>query len=173
MLNETVKLTLIGLIILLLHVGLTPLIEINGVKPDLLLVFVISIAIRRGSYAGLAAGFTAGLAQDVISLGFLGVMALVKSSVAFWSGKWTEKRDSSLKPVGWFMLITVAAIVQDGAASLFLLQGSSIGLIDYLIFNIVPASLYTGVLGLLWSLAPIGGRKSERLVPVRSKRSAR
>ena len=173
MLSRIVKAFAWGLLILLAQIVLAPLLAIKGIRPDLLLIFVISMAIRRGSYAGLAAGFVAGLAQDIISVGFIGVLALSKSTVAFWAGRFVEKQETAVGPFGWFILLFFAALVQDFIATLFLLQGSPIGLFEYLFFNVLPAALYTGVIGYLWALAPVGKRRTDRQVSVRSKRIMR
>ncbi len=167
MLSDIVKASTWGLLILLAQVVLAPVLEIRGIRPDLLLIFAVSMAMRRGSHAGLAAGFLTGLAQDALSTGFIGVMALAKGTVAFWIGRWHEKHEGAISPFGWFILLFIAALIQDFLASLFLLQGSPVGIVEYLWFNILPSGLYTGVMGFLWALAPIGRRRSERSTPVR------
>lgn len=52
-------------------------IRIYDVKPNLLLVFVISIALLRGNTEGAAVGFFAGLAHDVTGGKVLGFFALL------------------------------------------------------------------------------------------------
>ncbi len=168
-LGDIAKLVVWGGLVFLAQTVLAPLIDINGIRPDFLLIFVMSVTLKRGRYAGLAAGFLAGIAQDSISLGFLGVMALAKCSIAFWSGKWLEKRDSDLSSIGWLILIVIAAFVQDIFAGLFLLQGSSVGMLEYIFRSVIPAGFYTGVFGFLWYLTPFGKRRYIRRVQLRKK----
>ena len=170
MLSEIAGIFALGLIVLVAQIGIAPLMDVNGVRPDLMLVFVMALTIRRGAYAGLVAGFAAGLAQDIVSLGFIGVLAFTKSTVAFWSGTWLERREAPLGPVGWLVLLTLAASVQDFVASLFLLQGSRIGLVEYFINTVLPASIYTGIFGFIWSIIPFARRRTGRQSHPKSKR---
>ena len=158
---------------LLAQIVLTPLLEIRGIRPDLLLIFVLVITLKHGKYAGLAAGFSFGLIQDSFSLGFLGVMALSKSTVAFWSGKWLENREKVLNLSGWFVLIVVATFAQDFISALFVLQGSHIGIFEYTFRNIIPTAIYTTIIGSIWFIAPFGKTKGTQKFQPRLKRSKR
>jgi rod shape-determining protein MreD len=61
---------------LLLQTTLLQYMEIYGVKPNLLVVFVITVALLRGSEEGGAVGLFAGLAADLMFGGVLGFYAL-------------------------------------------------------------------------------------------------
>ncbi|MDP8240742.1 MAG: rod shape-determining protein MreD [Candidatus Hatepunaea meridiana] len=170
MLIEIVKTFIYGVIVLIAQIGLSPLLEISGVKPDLLMIFVMLLMVRNGAYAGLIAGFMAGIAQDLISIGITGVLALAKSTIAFWLGRLLGGQDTSLKPTGWFLLLSLASLVHNFFVSLFLLQGSDIGLFEYLIKNVIPSSLYTGIIGYIWILLPFGRKKPEERLLSRTRR---
>lgn len=58
----------------------------RGVAIDLVLVVVIFVALVNGPTAGLLAGSVAGLAQDALAGGVVGVGGLAKSLVGFLSG---------------------------------------------------------------------------------------
>ena len=47
-LGEILKLFLWGIVVFLAQAGLTPLLEINGIRPDLLLIFVMTVVFHRG-----------------------------------------------------------------------------------------------------------------------------
>ncbi len=70
----------------LAHATLAPALRIADVAPDIPLIVVILLALRRGSEFGCAAGFVAGLLQDVAAGGLLGVQALTKALVGFGLG---------------------------------------------------------------------------------------
>lgn len=171
--SEIVKLTLAGLFFLILQIFIAPLISISDVKPDILLIYVMVIAVTRGSYTGLAAGFLVGLLQDMASMGVLGVMALSKSSLAFWGGLWIEQRESSMSFWTWMLIIIPAALFQDWLSGLFLLQGVRTGLIEYYIFNSIPSAFYTGFLGLMFALSPQGSRILFKGIQSRTRRFSR
>jgi len=56
------------------------------VAVDLVLVVVVYVALSRGSVTGLATGTVAGLIQDSLSTGVIGIGGLAKSMVGFVAG---------------------------------------------------------------------------------------
>src|SRR5947209_18896779 len=65
------------------HATLGPALRIVDVAPDIPLIVVVLLALRRGPEFGCGAGFLAGLLQDAASGGMLGVQALTKASIGF------------------------------------------------------------------------------------------
>jgi len=65
------------LIIASIQSTLVDYIKINNVKPNLLLIFIISIALLRGNIEGGIVGFFAGLVQDILFGKVLGFYALI------------------------------------------------------------------------------------------------
>src|SRR2546430_14279934 len=65
------------------HATVAPALGIGGVTPDLPLIVVVLLALRRGPEFGCAAGFAAGLLQDAAGGGLLGVQALTKAVIGF------------------------------------------------------------------------------------------
>ena len=53
---------------------------------DLILVAVVFVALRSGPITGLLSGAVAGLAQDALSSGFIGIGGLAKTVVGFLAG---------------------------------------------------------------------------------------
>jgi len=58
----------------------------SGTAIDLVLIVVVYIAIKSGPATGLLAGTVAGLLQDALSSGILGIGGLAKTIVGFISG---------------------------------------------------------------------------------------
>jgi rod shape-determining protein MreD len=65
------------------HATLTPLVSIAGVTPDLPLIMVVLLALRRGPEFGSLAGFVTGLLQDAAGGGLIGVQAMTKAVIGF------------------------------------------------------------------------------------------
>jgi hypothetical protein len=126
-------------------------------------------------YAGLACGFAAGLFQDALSSGVLGVLAFTRSSIGYWLGWWLQRRSAVLGILGWSLSVLVAALVQDLLAAMILLQGSQLELGRYFLQTIIPSSFYTAVVALLWTLAPLGERSRQplKVAPVRLRKMGR
>lgn len=70
----------------LVQASLVPALRIADVAPDIPLIVVVLLALRRGPEFGCASGFAAGLLQDMAGGGLLGVQALTKALVGFFIG---------------------------------------------------------------------------------------
>jgi rod shape-determining protein MreD len=84
-------------------------IDVFGAAPDLLLVTLVAIALLRGSVAGAAGGFFAGLVVDTATLGTLGLTSLVLTLAGFWIGRYGETtgRDRAHAPYLSIAVVTV------------------------------------------------------------------
>ena len=72
--------------------AINPIIEVFGVSPDFILIFVVFVALRYGAVAGVVWGFAAGLVEDVYGpLEWLGAAALSKCVVGWLVGQLEEK----------------------------------------------------------------------------------
>jgi rod shape-determining protein MreD len=117
-----------------------------GVVPDLPIVLVVLLALRRGPEVGCVIGFALGLAQDVLAGGPLGLQALSKSVIGFFAGdlpRWCLV-GNPLVPV----VAAAAATLADGALRFAVLQlfhypaafGELLGSV------ILPQAAYNGIL---------------------------
>ena len=81
---------------LLLQQTLVRWIAIGSIRPDLPLIAIIALALRRGPVAGLYAGMAVGLTLDVYAIDALGANALSKCLVGYALGFFEEKRVKSM-----------------------------------------------------------------------------
>ncbi|MGH7277557.1 MAG: rod shape-determining protein MreD [Candidatus Rokuibacteriota bacterium] len=63
--------------------ALTPALRIADVAPDIPLIMVVLLALRRGPEFGCLGGFTVGILQDMATGGLIGIQALTKSVIGF------------------------------------------------------------------------------------------
>ena len=139
----------------LVHATLAPALRIADVAPDIPLIVVVLLALRRGPEFGCAAGFVAGLLQDVAAGGLIGVQALTKALVGFILGAAGGRLrvTQPLVQVPGLVLLTVA----EGVARFTLLQlfrfPAPFG--ELMAFVVLPQALYNGFLGaaLVFALA--------------------
>lgn len=89
---------------------LAPLLAVNNVWPDLLLIIVISAGLLAGKEIGLGVGFFAGILQDLASGGIIGLGALTKMMLGFAAGTMERKvfKENILLPVAAMGLGTIA-----------------------------------------------------------------
>jgi len=121
--------------------------SVGGATPDLPFVVTVFLALRRGPEAGCAAGFLAGLLQDVTGGGLVGVQALTKALAGFALGLAGDRLQvgSPLVQVPGLVVLTVGeGLLRFGLLQLFHYPA---GLSAVMADVIVPQALYNGVLG--------------------------
>jgi len=74
-------LAVVGL--LLLQTTFLPLITLGGYLPDLFILYLVMVALRRGQVEATIHGFIIGLLQDVVTTQFFGLAALSKTIAGF------------------------------------------------------------------------------------------
>ena len=126
---------------------LAPALGVGGVTPDLPLIVVVLLALRRGAEFGCVAGFGAGLLQDAAGGGLIGVQALTKAVIGFAVGA-AGARLSVTQPlvqVPGLVLLTVAeGLVRFALLKVFRFP-AAFG--DVMLYVVLPQALYNGFLG--------------------------
>ncbi|NLL61392.1 MAG: rod shape-determining protein MreD [Candidatus Atribacteria bacterium] len=83
----------IGIIVFaqLIELLLVNMVNVDAVKPDLVMITIICLSFLYGSKDGIIIGFIGGLLKDVFSVNLLGTNALVKTVIGYISGIIREK----------------------------------------------------------------------------------
>ncbi len=129
--------------------------RIADVPPDIPLIVVVLLALRRGPEFGCAAGFAAGLLQDAAGGGLIGVQALTKSLIGFGIGA-AGHRLRVTQPLvqvpGLVLLSVVEGLVRFALLTLFHFPAPFGQLMMYVV---LPQALYNGFLAaaLVFALA--------------------
>ncbi len=163
--SEILKALLIGAGILLIQIGTGPLLQLYDVRPDFTLIYTLLITLRHGRKIGLMIGFILGLILDFLSLGPIGINALVNSTLAFWIGIWLDNRVGSVAVGWWIFLLAIASLGQGIAIGILSPQGEYPDFLVYVLRYVIPGTLYTLTAGLLWAIAPMGTRSRGPLAP--------
>lgn len=135
------------------HATLTPALRIGDVAPDIPLIVVVLLALRRGPEFGCFAGFFAGLVQDTATGGLVGIQALTKAVIGFAIGAAGGRLRVSqpLVQVPGLVFLTIA----EGLARFALLKmfrfPAPFG--QLMLYVVLPQALYNGFLGAALVLA--------------------
>ena len=111
---------LVLLVALVLQSTVLHRIEIAGVRPDLLVAFVVYIAWMRGPVVGTIAGFAVGLIQDLDASVPLGLNAFAKSLVGFLvakAGFRVHRANAGVRFGFFFIAMLVHDVIYYGVAS--------------------------------------------------------
>jgi rod shape-determining protein MreD len=92
---DAAKAALLLLLVAPFQVSVVSSLEVAEGHPDAMLILVVAIALLRGPVFGSLAGFWAGLAIDVATLGDLGLSSLLLTLVGYWSGRLGEATSRS------------------------------------------------------------------------------
>jgi rod shape-determining protein MreD len=96
---------------LVLQTTLARFVMRGTVAVDLVLVTVVYVSLTSGPTTGLLSGAVAGLAQDALSSGFIGVGGLAKTVVGFLAGKIGSQLIVT-QPVPRFVVFVAATLLQ-------------------------------------------------------------
>jgi rod shape-determining protein MreD len=109
---STLRWTGLFILVFILQTTLIPVITAFGVRPDLLIVTLFFLAVKKGGSAAVFTGFLIGLAQDFYSPQILGQNALAKSVVGYFAGIFNEKV-MRLDPFIQLVLLFTSFIIHD------------------------------------------------------------
>ncbi len=146
-----VRSSLTALVLLLLQTTIVPFLSLDGYQPDLLMIWVVYIAIRRGQVEAAVSGFAVGLLQDLTTTQFFGLAALAKTVGGFAAGYFfnENKTEQTLATYRFVLILLVASMIHNILYFLIFLQGTEVALVGSTIRMSVLMSLYTGLFGLL------------------------
>jgi rod shape-determining protein MreD len=131
----------------------------GGVRPDLMLIALTAVALRRGPVAGLYAGVYLGLIQDVYAVEAMGANVLAKAVVGYAMGFFEEKVMKVMAATR-VLLLASALILHD---LLYYLAAGFRGVFfrDALLFQSLPSAIYTLVLGAVVFYFAVGFKARE------------
>jgi rod shape-determining protein MreD len=107
------RLTIVGILTVLLQVSAVTQIEIFGTNADLTPLVVAAVGLLAGSVPAAAFGFFAGLFLDLALVQTVGLSSLVYVGVGYGAGRFRELRDpqSALVPLAVGGVATAAAAI--------------------------------------------------------------
>jgi rod shape-determining protein MreD len=123
------------------------------IVPDLVLLWIVYIAIREGQLAATTAGFLLGLIIDLLSGqdGMLGLATVSKTVGGFVAGYFFSegKAYQTLGGSRFIIAVAIVSVVHNGLYFVIFLQGTDIGWWDILFRYGIPTALYTTVVALV------------------------
>ena len=143
--------SLIALLLLVLQTTVVPFLSLGGFLPDLLLVWLVFIAIRRGQVEAALSGFVVGFLQDVTTTQFFGLAALAKTVGGFAAGYFFNENttEETLSTYRFALIVLLAAFIHDGVYYAIFFQGSDAPLVLSTLRASFFSALYTGLAALL------------------------
>ncbi len=148
-----VLLVVISVAALIIQTLVLPYAAIGTIVPDVILIWIVYLAVTRGHIAGSTAGFFPGLALDVLAgdNGMLGLSAFTKAIGGFLAGyMFSENKTLQTLSTSRFpLIVALVALIHDQIYYMISLQGSDIPLQSVIFRYGIPATIYTSLVALL------------------------
>jgi rod shape-determining protein MreD len=137
--------------LVLLQTTFIPFISLSGYLPDLFILYLVYIALRRGQIEATISGFIIGLLQDIIAIKFFGLAALSKTVAGFVAGYFFNENttEQTLGSYRYLLLIGMCSIVHNFVYFAIFFQGSENTILFSTLESTLGMTLYTCIIGFL------------------------
>jgi rod shape-determining protein MreD len=148
---------LFSLLWIIVQTALIHLLAVGTIVPDLPLLWIVYLSVRRGQIWGSTAGFFVGLVLDLVggTTMMLGLSALAKTVGGFLAGYFYNE-NKTLQTLGgyqWLLIVGICSLVHNLIYFVLFLQGADITWLEGILRYGLPTTVYT----LLAALLPMFG----------------
>lgn len=142
-------LIVLGLVVV--QTAFLPYVAIGGFLPDLLLIWVVFTALKRGHVEAMLAGFAVGLLQDLVATQLFGLAALSKTLAGFAGGYFynENKTDQTLGSHQFVLIVGACSLIHNVTFFTIFLQGTEVPLLWTVLQYSVATTIYTGAISAL------------------------
>jgi rod shape-determining protein MreD len=146
-----VRSALLALGLLILQTTFIPFLSIGGFLPDLFVIWIVYVAIRRGQLEASIAGFAVGLLQDAVTMQFFGLGALSKAVCGFVGGYFFNENNTeqTLGSYRFLLIVLFSSMIHNLIYYGIFLQGVQDSVIATAIELSLATSVYTGAVSIL------------------------
>lgn len=139
------------LLLLILQTTIIPFTAIANIIPDILIVWIVYVAIKIGQIPATIIGFTIGLVMDLISEQFIGLSALSKTIVGFLAGYFynENKIDYTIGSYQFLIIVGLSSLFHNVIYFVIFVQGSEIGFWTAILRFGFFSTVYTTVIAVL------------------------
>ena len=151
MIAKHLKYAAASLLVVIVQTQVMRLLSLEGITPDLLAIWVVYIALRRGQIAGTLWGFGIGLVFDLVTGNFIGLAALTKTICGFSAGYFfnENKTQMTLGSYRFILIVLIVSLIHNIIYFIIFTRGTDIGLVGAIFKFGVTTTLYTATLTLL------------------------
>lgn len=146
-----VRYALIALALFLVQMTFVPLIPVAGFTPDLLILWLVAMGVRRGRLEATLGGFIVGLLHDLTTTQFLGLAALTKSIAGYVAGSFYNENtaEQTLGSYRFVLTALVLSLVHNFVYYVVFFQGVERSVLFATLLSTLGTSLYTSIIAVL------------------------
>ncbi|HLF15376.1 MAG TPA: rod shape-determining protein MreD [Bacteroidota bacterium] len=151
-----------AVVLLLVQANLVDMISLRGITPDLLLIFIVTLAVREGQVYVLPWGFFLGLVLDLSTGTVIGLSAFSKTVAAFTAGYFYSENKivMTLATYRFLLLVFFTASVHNAVYFVIFTMGGDIGFFGAVFGVGLASALFTTTVAILPMLVTARGRIS-------------
>ena len=137
--------------LLIIQTTIIPLISINGVIPDFILILLVFYAVKYGQIYGTVLGFVYGFLFDLITGSLLGSAMLSKTIAGFVAGYFSNenKREAYLKSYIFSLIVLLCTLIDTIVYSFFSTIDLSKNVFALFFEQALLPALYTAVISII------------------------
>ncbi|SRR5712692_2729316 len=149
--NRNFIYAIISLFLVIFQTKTASLFSLEGITPDVLVIWIVYLALTEGQLRGTVWGFGIGLCMDLLSGNFLGLSALTKTLCGFLAGYFynENKTPMTLGSYRFLLIVVFAAFLHNLVYFLIFTQGTEISFWRVVSQLGVTTTLYTATIGLI------------------------
>ncbi len=142
--------------IIIIQLTIIPLISIEAVVPDLLLIALVYYSIAYGQVFGTAAGAAYGLIFDLITGNLIGSNMLAKTVAGFAAGYFSTetRKEKYLYTYAFCMVVFICSLINSIIFSFFSVVDFNTNFISVLFNHSLLPSIYTALFSILGVIVP-------------------
>ena len=146
-----IRYALVTVVLVILQSTFIRFVSIETIIPDVLVVWIVYLALRYVQIHSTVAGFFLGLIMDIISGNFLGLSGLSKSVCGFVAGYFYDenKTTQALATYRFALMVLFVSVVHNLIYFTIFVQGSELPFWRTLALFGLTTSLYTSALSFL------------------------
>lgn len=151
-----------AIILVVVQANLPEIVSIRGIAPDLLLIFIVYLAVKEGQLYALPWGFFLGLTLDLTTGTVIGLSTLSKTAAAFTAGYFYNENMISMT-LGTYRLllfVLVTAFVHNALYFAVFTLGTNIGFFGAVFGVGLASAIFTTTVSVLPMIISARGRFS-------------
>lgn len=141
----------VTLLLLIIQTTIVPFTSISNIIPDILLVWIVYVAVKLGQIPATILGFIVGIFIDVIGGQFIGLSALSKTVAGFFAGYFynENKIDYTIGSYQFLTIVGLSSLFHNIIYFVIFVQGSEIGFWTAIFRFGIFSTVYTTAIAIL------------------------
>jgi rod shape-determining protein MreD len=151
MISRYIKYFFISLFFIIAQTSVVQFLTLEGITPDILVIWIVYLALKEGQLRATIFGFIIGLTFDLVTGNFIGISALSKTVAGFTAGYFygENKINLILGSYRLLFIVLVTSYIHNVIYFLIFTQGSEINLWLVLFHVGLITTIYTVTLALI------------------------